>query len=156
MFSSVACALLALKLASKITGRTPLKPLNVFVSKLIPDSENISSKDIFSEIGYLSIYGAIPVVGGILSGIAADKITGENVKKTAPDKISEGLYQYLANIFMCNVAAGAALAILEKLNITSKAYRALGMMTEIVLTGVVGGSKIANFITSKMSKLVWK
>ena len=46
----------------------------------------------------------------------SDKITGENVKKTAPDKISEGLYQYLANIFMCNVAAGAALAILEKLN----------------------------------------
>lgn len=209
LFSSVACALLAPKLASKITGRSPLKPLNVvqeqnsklidefisnnknsisaksvnilseaktkilsfskvksllaelkekkfdeFVSKLIPDPENISSKDIFSEIGYLSIYGAIPVVGGILSGIAADKITGEDVKKTAPDKISEGLYQYLANIFMCNVGAGAALAILEKLNITSKACRALGMVAGIVLTGVVGGSKIANFITSKMSKLV--
>ena len=55
---------------------------------------------------------------------------------------------------MCNVGAGAALAILEKLNITSKAYRVLGMMAGIVLTGVVGGSKIANFITSKMSKLV--
>ena len=209
LFSSVVCALLAPKLASKITHRPQLenlktvkkqntilveefisknknalsenslktledakinilslskikkliedlkaKKLDGFMKKLIPDPENINSKDIFSEIGYLSIYGAIPVVGGVASGLAADKIAGEDVKKTAPDKVSEGLYQYLANIFMCNIGAGAALAILEKLNITSKVCRAVGMVTGIILTGVIGGSKMANFITDKVSKKV--
>ena len=209
LFSSVICALLAPKLASKITQRPPLKTLKTvkeqnsklveefisknknslseeslkilenaktkvlsfskiknlmeelkekkldgFMKKLIPDPENINSKEIFSEIGYLSIYGAIPVIGGITSGLAVDKIAGENVKKTAPDKVSEGLYQYLANIFMCNIGAGAALAILEKLNINSKACRAIGMICGIILTGVVGGSKIANLITEKVSKKI--
>lgn len=130
------------------------KKLDWFMKKLIPDPENISSKDIFSEIGYLSIYGAIPVVGGVVSGLVVDKIAGEEVKKTAPDKVSEGLYQYLANIFMCNIGAGVALGILEKLNITSKACRAIGMVTGIILTGVLGGSMIANFITEKISKKI--
>lgn len=130
------------------------KKLDGFMKKLIPDPENISSKDVFSEIGYLSIYGAIPVIGGIASGLVADKIAGDDVKKTAPDKVSEGLYQYLANIFMCNIGAGVALGILEKLKITSKACRAVGMVSGIILTGVLGGSKIANIITGKISQKV--
>ena len=122
----------------------------VFLKKLIPDPENIKAKDIFQEIGYLSIYGAIPVIGGILGGIGADIYNKENLKEKIPDKINEGLYQYLANIFMCNIGAGSALAVLEKLNITSKTARGIGMMTGIVLTGVLGGSKIANFITKNL------
>ena len=89
-----------------------------FLEKLIPSPENISAKDIFSEIGYLSIYGAVPVVGGITGGVIADKMTDKNNwKKNLPDKVKEGLYQYLANIFLCNVGAGAALGILEKIGI---------------------------------------
>lgn len=146
--------ILSLSQIKKLTKDLKEKKLDGFMKKLIPNPENISSKDIFSEIGYLSIYGAIPVIGGIVSGLAADKIAGENVKKTTPDKVSEGLYQYLANIFMCNIGAGVALGILEKLNITSKACRAIGMVTGIVLTGVLGGSMIANFITEKISKKI--
>ena len=119
-------------------------------NELIPDPQNIKAKDIFSEIGYLSTYGAIPVVGGILGGIGADIATKEDCKKTVPDKINEGIYQYLANIFMCNIGAGVALGILEKANITSKTARAIGMTTGIILTGVLGGSKIANFISQKV------
>lgn len=118
-----------------------------FLKKLIPDPENIKAKDIFQEIGYLSIYGAVPVIGGILGGVGVDVYNKENLKEKVPDKINEGLYQYLANIFMCNIGAGYALGILEKLNITSKTARALGMTSGIILTGVLGGSKIANFIT---------
>ena len=88
-----------------------------FLNKLIPEPENIKAKDIFSEIGYLSAYGAIPVLGGIAGGIIADKATNENYKENIPDKINEGLYQYLANIFLCNIGAGSALGIMEKLNI---------------------------------------
>lgn len=121
-----------------------------FLDKLIPPPENVSSKDIFSEIGWLSIVGAVPVAGGVIGGIAADKVTGENWRKRLPDKIKEGAYQYLANIFLCNVGAGAALAILEKNNIKSRMARGVGMIGGIVLTGVIGGSKIANFIGDKV------
>ena len=121
-----------------------------FLKKLIPNPENIKAKDIFQEIGYLSVYGIVPVVGGILGGIGIDAYNKENLKEKVPDKINEGLYQYLANIFMCNIGAGCALGVLEKLNITSKTIRALGMTTGIILTGVLGGSKIANFVTKNL------
>lgn len=121
-----------------------------FANKLIPPPDNIQAKDIFKEIGYLSIYGAVPVVGGILGGIVADRVTKEKWQERIPDKLNEGLYQYLANIFMCNIGAGAALGILEKMNIKSKTARCVGMIGGIILTGVIGGSKIANFIANKV------
>ena len=122
-----------------------------FLNNLIPAPENISAKDIFSEIGYLSVVGAIPVVGGITGGIVADKITDkENWKNKVPDKVKEGTYQYLANIFLCNVGAGAALGIMEKCGVKSKAARAVGMTAGIIATGVVCGSKIANFVSEKL------
>ncbi len=121
-----------------------------FINKLIPDPENIKARDIFKEIGYLSIYGAVAVIGGIIGGIGADIVVGKDCKKTIPDKINEGLYQYLANIFMCNIGAGTALGILEKLNINSKGKRAAAMTLGIMLTGVIGGSKIANLISKKL------
>jgi len=120
------------------------------MNSLIPDPQNIKAKDIFGEIGYLSVYGAIPVVGGIIGGIGADIATKEDCKKTIPDKINEGIYQYLANIFMCNIGAGLALGLLEKANITSKTARAIGMTSGIIATGILGGSKIANFISQKV------
>ncbi len=122
------------------------KEEKAFLDRLIPPPENVSSKDIFSEIGWLSIVGAIPVVGGIVGGVAADKFMGENWRQKLPDKVKEGSYQYLANIFLCNVGAGVALGILEKNKIQSRMARGLGMVGGIILTGVIGGSKIANII----------
>jgi len=120
------------------------------LNKLIPEPENISSKDIFSEIGRLSVFGLIPVLGGIAGGIAGDRLTCDDYRDKIPNKIKEGAYQYLANIFLCNIGAGAALGILEKMNIKSKSARALGMVTGIILTGVIGGSAIANLIGRKV------
>lgn len=120
------------------------------LNELIPDPENIDSEKIFSEIGRLSLFGLIPVLGGITGGIIGDKLTTKHWKSKIPDKIKEGSYQYLANIFLCNIGAGGALAILEKLNIKSKAARAVGMVCGILATGVIGGSAIANLIGQKV------
>ncbi|MBE7713270.1 MAG: hypothetical protein E7Z87_05965 [Cyanobacteria bacterium SIG26] len=121
-----------------------------FFNKLIPPPENIKAKDIFKEIGWLSTYGAIPVAGGITGGVIADRLTEKDWKNQIPNKINEGIYQYLANIFLCNIGAGAALGILEKMNIKSKAARCVGMVSGIILTGIVGGSAMANYIGKKV------
>jgi len=117
---------------------------------LIPDPENIDSKHIFGEIGELSIIGLLPVLGGIAGGIAADKITEKNWKEKLPNKIKEGSYQYLANIFLCNIGAGVALLALERAKIQSKGARAIGMISGILLTGLVAGSAMANYIGKKL------
>lgn len=116
-----------------------------------------SSKEIFSEIGRLSLFGAIPVIGGVASGIIGDKIIDKNYKEKIPNKIKEGIYQYLANIFLCNIGAGLSLMTLEKLNIKSKSMRVIGMITGIAITGVIFGSKIANYIGDNIiNKYIFK
>ncbi len=70
-------------------------------------------------------------------------------KGRVSNKIKEGVYQYLANIFLCNVGAGIALGILEKCNIKSKTARCAGMVGGILATGVIGGSAMANYISNK-------
>lgn len=122
-----------------------------FLNDLIPEPQNITSKDIKNEIGRLSIIGAIPVVGGVAGGIAGEKISeGKLSKENTANRIKEGAYQYLANIFLCNVGAGIALEGMEKANIKSKSARALGMVGGIVTTGIIGGSAIANYIGKKV------
>lgn len=120
------------------------------LQELIPDPENVTSKEIFSEIKRLSLMGLVPVLGGIAGGIVGDRFTEKNWKDKIPNKIKEGAYQYLANIFLCNIGAGGALAILEKAKIKSKAPRALGMIGGILAVGVLGGSAIANEIGNKI------
>ena len=122
-----------------------------FFRKLIPDPENPKSEEILSEISRLSVFGAIPVLGGIVGGIAGEKLTtGKISKEKTADRVKEGAYQYLANIFLCNVGAAGALGILEKMNVKSKSARVLSMLTGILLTGVIGGSIIANYIGKKL------
>ncbi len=116
---------------------------------LIPDPEPATSKKILSEIGRLSLLGLVPVLGGISGGIIGDRITEKDWKQRIPNKIKEGSYQYLANIALCNVGAGAALGIMEKMHVKSKSVKAAGMVAGILAIGVIGGSAIANIIGKK-------
>lgn len=127
-----------------------------FLSVLLPESENLNSKGIMSEIGRLSLLGAIPVVGGITGGIAADKVTNTSSKESTANKIKEGFYQYFANIFLCNVGAAGALFSAEALQ-NSKIIKQLTplkkmlvILTGITATGIVGGSYIANKLSQKI------
>lgn len=123
---------------------------------LLPKPENNSSKEIFSEIKRLSLLGLVPVAGGIAGGIIADEVTRTGTKKSVANKIKEGFYQYFANIFLCNVGAGAALFAAEKLQANKiikplTPVKKLGViMTGIVSTGIIGGSFIANYLSKKV------
>lgn len=101
----------------------------------------------FKEVADLTILGTIPIFGGIAGGVAGDFLTGENVKKEFPNKVKEGTYQYLANIVLCNVGAGAALIMINKSKYkNSKPVKFFGMLAGIAAVGVIGGSFIANYI----------
>ncbi len=123
---------------------------------ILPENKNLNSKEIFSEIKRLSLLGLIPVIGGVIGGIIADKITHTNNRKETANKIKEGLYQYLANIFLCNVGAGTALFISENLEKKGKIKPLTPMkklaviLTGITTTGIIGGSYIANYISKKI------
>jgi hypothetical protein len=120
-----------------------------FLNKLIPNPENIDSNHIFSEIGRISIMGLMPVIGGITGGILGDRLTEKNWKEKIPNKIKEGSYQYIANIFSCNIGAGLALLAMEKAKITSKSIRATGMISGILFMGLFLGNAVANLIGRK-------
>lgn len=122
-----------------------------FMNAFVPEPENVTAGDIVKDMARLSILGAMPVAGGIAGGVAGDMITDKpNWKKKLPNKIKEGAYQYLANIFLCNVGAAGALGMMEAAKVKSKAVRAGGMVAGILATGVFGGSTIANYISKKV------
>ncbi len=114
---------------------------------LIPDPEPASFKDLMSELGSLSMMGLFPVVGGIVGGVLGNKFTGVDVKQKLRAQTSEAIYQFAANIALCNVGAAASLGLLEMLNIRSRTARLGAMTTGIALVGVLGGSAIANFFS---------
>ena len=116
----------------------------------------------FSEIKRLSLLGAIPVVGGVAGGIVADKVTGHSSRKRTANKIKEGFYQYFANIFLCNVGAGAAMFTanqLQKHKIIkplTRAQKLVTILSGITATGIVGGSYIANYLSKKIINPMFK
>ena len=139
-----------------LIDKLPASPAKQELFKVIlPEKENLNSKEIFSEIKRLSLLGLIPVAGGVTGGIIADKATHTNNRKGTADKVKEGIYQYLANIFLCNVGAGGALFLSEKFEKAKKIKPLTPMkklaviLTGITATGIVGGSYIANYVSKK-------
>lgn len=113
------------------------------INKVIPAPH---SHKPFEELKALSVLGLIPVVGGVIGGVIGDKLTTKDWKKQIPNKIKEGSYQYLNNIFLCNVGAGLALLLMNKFNVKSKAIRFTSMMAGVLGVGLLAGSAIANFV----------
>jgi len=136
-----------------LIGNLPKSPeKEELFSVILPEKKNLNSKEIFSEIKRLSLLGLIPVTGGVAGGIIADKTTHTDSKKQTANKVKEGLYQYLANIFLCNVGAGTALFLserLEKANKIKPMKKLAVIMAGITATGIVGGSYIANYVSKK-------
>lgn len=142
-----------------LKDKDSFKNADALFETLFSSKSDLSAKEIFEETGRLSILGLAPVAAGVASGIAADKLTNnsskDETKKAASDKIKEGVYQFLANIFMCNVGAAGALFGAERLHqkgvIKSLTpLKKLGViMGGIFVTGIMGGSIVANFVGKK-------
>lgn len=150
-------SLLNLKDTEKVLKINPnAKKREELFNALFSKKEDLSAKEIFTETGRLSALGLIPVVTGVASGIAADKIMGDEKPNSALNKAKEGIYQFLANIFMCNVGAAGALYGAERLQKAGiiKALtpmKKLGViMGGIFLTGIMAGSVVANLIGKKV------
>jgi len=114
------------------------------INKIIPNADN--NEGAFEELGKLSLLGLVPVIGGISGGVLGDVLTKQKWKEKFPDKIKEGSYQYLNNIFLCNVGAGISLVLMNKLKVKSKAVRFSGMLAGVIGVGLVAGNFIANFV----------
>jgi len=100
----------------------------------------------FGELKKLSLLGLIPILGGISGGILGDKLAKDDWKKKLPDKVKEGTYQYLNNIFLCNIGAGTGILLMDKLNVKSKAIRFSVIMAGVAGAGLVAGNAVANFV----------
>ena len=124
---------------------------------IFSENKSLTSKEIFDEIGRLSLLGFVPVAAGVAGGIAADRATKTATPKRTADKIKEGAYQFLANIFLCNVGAGAALFSIEALNRKgliknlTPAKKMTAILSGITITGILGGSMIANYLCKKFT-----
>ena len=81
-----------LKAIETITERLPKDKISKeFLSEILPEPENLNSKEIFQEIKRLSLIGLIPVAGGVAGGIGADVITG-TIKNNFPAR-ADALYE---------------------------------------------------------------
>lgn len=73
-----------------ISDRLPKdKKSKEFLHEILPEPENLSSKEIFGEIKRLSLIGLIPVAGGVAGGITSDIITGTGSQKKTANKVKE-------------------------------------------------------------------
>lgn len=148
------------KTQSKILSLSEVKKLyssvlkfpdgKALLDRLIPDPHAHGYKEIIKEIKNLSLLGLIPVIGGISGGVIGDMLTEKDWKPQIKNKLKEGFYQYLANIFLCNVGAGLSLFAMDKIGIKSKPVKLAGMLGGIVITGIIFGSAIANYISLRV------
>lgn len=120
--------------------------------------EIVEAKDFF-------VIGALGVLSGIGGGLLANKINGVKDPEKVPNMVKEGIFQFVANIGMCAVGAGSALALMnpagwapeslkkpaEKITYAfhkapgNKLYRFGGVLAGLSV-GILGGSHIANYV----------
>lgn len=124
-----------------------LHPNKKLINKVIPGHH---THDSFEELRRLSILGLIPIIGGVSGGITGDKITRNSWKHNLPNRLKEGIYQYLSNILLCNIGAGVALYGMKKAGIKSTKAKVIGLFSGVLVIGVYAGNAISNYIGKKL------
>lgn len=143
----------------------PEKVSKIF-TKLFSDDDGLGA-EVKEAMEFFGI-GLAGVLSGIGGGLLANKINELKDPEKTPDMVKEGIFQFVANIGMCAVGAGSALALMspdewapkisEKLrkpaekvteffheSAGSKVYRFGGVLAGLSV-GILGGAHIANYV----------
>ena len=112
---------------------------------------NATSEHMREELVDLAKMGGIPIIGGILGGVLGDVLTKDNWVKKLKDKVNEGVFQWVANITLCNVGGASFLWAAEQSAWLQRQNKMLSQMlplcSGIAIVGIAGGSAIANFLS---------
>jgi len=122
------------------------------INILIPTNEAATYKEMFGEIWELSKAGFLPVAGGVAGGLTGNLLNRDKEwKSKLGTQMREAMYQFFANIMLCNIGAAGMLALVNNLPGVSKEFknktstRFVAMVVGIVTMGVVFGAYISNF-----------
>ncbi|MDH4380183.1 MAG: hypothetical protein QE263_09810 [Vampirovibrionales bacterium] len=112
---------------------------------------NATSEHMREELVDLAKMGGVPILGGIAGGLLGDLITKDNWVSKLKDKVNEGVFQWGANITLCNVGGAAFLWVAEQSAWLQRQNKMLSQMLPLVsgiaIVGIAGGSAIANFLS---------
>lgn len=141
------------------TAKAKSKPDEKLVDILIPSNAAADSKEMLSELIDLSGAGLLPVTGGVVGGLAGNLLNKDkDWKEKLSTEIQEGLYQFFANIMLCNIGAALMLMLVEHAPGLSESFRKnattrlVAMVTGIVTMGVVFGGYISNLFGNNLVK----
>lgn len=83
------------------------------VSQIFPEGPGEEfSEEVKKALNFFTV-GGISVLSGLAGGLAANKINKVNDRNATVNMIKEGIFQFVANIALCAVGAGAALAFVD-------------------------------------------
>lgn len=125
--------------------------------------------DDLKKAGAFFATGLLACIGGLGGGIAANKINKDSSPEKTANMIKEGIFQFIANIALCAIGAGMAMAALniphikdalKRMGGAGKGLRIAGIGTGLSL-GIFGGGVIANklgqnFINPMLDKMQGK
>ncbi len=156
---------------NKIRAHHP-KDVSTLFGKVLGGEEEGLKDEVKEAASFFSV-GLAGVVSGIMGGLLANKINHENDPEKTPNMVKEGIFQFVANIAMCAVGAGSALALMKptewihkvpKLSSSEKVIKAAKEVTRVfnetagsriyrfggvlggLSVGILGGAHIANFV----------
>jgi hypothetical protein len=111
--------------------------------------------NLWKELSNFAVLGTVPIFGGIMGGLAANKINGER-GKTA-DMVKEGVFQLISNIVLPVITGAVGITLmsiptikrgLEKIPNAARLIR-FGVVGISITAGIASGMLLANKIGEK-------
>ena len=152
-----------LETKKNLTGEQLQKTWKAHVGDLFPEGPGEEfSEEVKKALSFFTV-GGISVLSGLAGGLAANKINKVQDPDATVNMIKEGIFQFVANIALCAVGAGAALAVVdgkwggvakptaEKFTAWLNRHPAkklirTGIIGSGLSIGIFGGSHLANWL----------
>jgi len=107
-------------------------------------------EDLKDEIAPFALVGLASCLSGFGGGLLANKINGTGGKEETSRMMKEGVFQFIANIFMCAVGAMIGLSVVNnKFKPVHNKIARVGVVGAGLSLGILGGGAIANTIGAR-------